>query len=82
MYVQSQRDAHREAVSLFESYATSGKNPQLQQFAEKTLPTLKKHSQQVQSLSGVAQGQGKDEGTTGRSAAEPKGSGEGMGKAK
>jgi putative membrane protein len=42
-YDRAQMEAHREAVALFESYAQTGDNPDLKQWAAKTLPHLKAH---------------------------------------
>jgi putative membrane protein len=50
MYVQQQRQAHKEAVSLFQTYAKNGKDEKLKNFAQETLPTLKEHEQHVQKL--------------------------------
>lgn len=50
-YVQMQRDAHADAVKLFESYAQDGDNATLKTFAAQTLPTLKKHREMVEALS-------------------------------
>jgi putative membrane protein len=49
-YVQMQRDAHSEAVKLFESYAKDGDNAQLKTFAQETLPTLKMHQEMVEKI--------------------------------
>ncbi|ESX78890.1 DUF4142 domain-containing protein [Mesorhizobium sp. LSHC414A00] len=49
-YVQMQRDAHSEAVTLFESYAKDGDNAQLKTFASETLPTLKMHQEMVEKI--------------------------------
>ena len=68
-YVQAQRDAHKEAISLFTNYSKSNGNQQLTSWAEKTLPTLKEHQQHLQQVGGVAQGEGSS--TIGRSSAEP-----------
>lgn len=35
--------AHHQAIALFEKESKSGKNPELKEFATKTLPTLKEH---------------------------------------
>jgi putative membrane protein len=42
-YDRAQQEAHREAVALFESYAQTGDNPDLKQWAAKTLSHLKAH---------------------------------------
>jgi putative membrane protein len=49
-YVQLQRDAHSEAVTLFESYAKDGDNAQLKTFASETLPTLKMHQEMIEKI--------------------------------
>jgi len=49
-YVQLQRDAHSEAVTLFESYAKDGDNAQLKTFASETLPTLKMHQDMIEKI--------------------------------
>jgi putative membrane protein len=50
-YVKLQRDAHAEAVALFESYSQDGDNAALKAFASETLPTLKMHQQMVEKMS-------------------------------
>jgi putative membrane protein len=45
-----QISAHKDAVSLFERYAKSGENPDLKNWAGKTLPALKHHLAMAQSL--------------------------------
>lgn len=47
-YVQSQEQAHRDAISIFEDYASNGDNPQLKKFAQDALPVLKKHLEKVE----------------------------------
>jgi putative membrane protein len=42
-YDQSQVKGHQDAVALFESYAKGGDDPELKQWAAKTLPHLKEH---------------------------------------
>ena len=49
-YVQMQRDAHSEAVTLFEGYAKDGDNAQLKTFAAETLPTLKMHQDMIEKI--------------------------------
>jgi len=50
LYVKDQIAAHKEAVDLFRSYAQSGKDKTLRDFANENLPTLKMHKQQVMQL--------------------------------
>jgi putative membrane protein len=49
-YDKMQVEAHQQAVSLFESYAQNGDNPQLKQWASKTLPALKTHKSMADKL--------------------------------
>ncbi|MGO4573293.1 DUF4142 domain-containing protein [Microvirga sp. 2TAF3] len=49
-YVQMQVTAHRDAVNLFDQYAQNEDNPQLKQFAQQTLPTLREHLQSVEQI--------------------------------
>jgi len=46
-----QVSAHKDAVSLFERYAKRGDNPELKNWAGKTLPALKHHLAMAQGLS-------------------------------
>lgn len=46
-YVEMQRKAHTEAVSLFRMYAKDGEDPTLKAFAKKTLPTLEMHKRKI-----------------------------------
>jgi putative membrane protein len=58
-YIQAQRAAHKEAVSLFSTYSKSGGDPELTAWAAKTLPTLQEHARHVQGLNpGMAESQG------------------------
>jgi putative membrane protein len=45
-----QVSAHKDAVSLFERYAKDGDNPDLKDWAGKTLPTLRHHLEMAQEL--------------------------------
>jgi putative membrane protein len=45
-----QMEAHQQAISLFEGYAQGGDNPQLKQWAAKTLPALKMHKTMADKL--------------------------------
>lgn len=51
-YTTMQVAAHDEAVTLFETYASSGPDGNLKTFAIATLPTLQHHQQVVQGLAG------------------------------
>ncbi|RAI43312.1 DUF4142 domain-containing protein [Rhodoplanes roseus] len=42
-YAEIQVQAHKDAVALFTAYAQNGDNPELKQWASKTLPELKQH---------------------------------------
>ncbi|ESX06348.1 membrane protein [Mesorhizobium sp. LSJC268A00] len=55
-YIQMQTDAHKEAVALFSSYANSGDDPAMKEFAKKTLPTLQMHEKHVKELAAAHQG--------------------------
>lgn len=43
LFVHAMLQGHMNAVQMFESYAASGKDPDVRVFAQKTLPTLKAH---------------------------------------
>jgi putative membrane protein len=69
-YIEAQRDAHAEAVSLFEGYAKDGDNTSLKAFASETLPTLKMHQEHVETIAETtnaqpATGGAKDTGAAG-----------------
>jgi putative membrane protein len=49
-YAAQQVDAHQEAVDLFKKYATSGDDPDVKQFAEKTLPVIQHHLDEARKL--------------------------------
>jgi putative membrane protein len=49
-YEDMQVSAHKDAVSLFERYASSGDNADLKGFAAKTLPHLREHLKMAQDL--------------------------------
>ena len=50
-YVDMQVSAHDDAVNLFQGFADSGDNPDVKQFAESTLPTLKDHQKMIHDIS-------------------------------
>lgn len=52
-YVTLQAQAHDEAIALFTTYAQSGDDPRLTDFARRTVPTLRMHANHVQRLSGA-----------------------------
>jgi putative membrane protein len=49
-YHQTQKQAHQEAVALFRAYAQNGDNPDLKQWAAKTLPHLQEHLSMAEKL--------------------------------
>jgi putative membrane protein len=49
-YDQIQIKAHRDAVSLFDTYSKSGENPELKRWAATTLPHLKEHLTMAEKL--------------------------------
>jgi len=49
-YVSDQKDAHNEAVNLFKNYADNGTDPNLKDFAAKTLPTLQAHKDMIDKM--------------------------------
>lgn len=55
-YIRMQTDAHKEAVALFSTYAKSGDDPALKEFAKKTLTVLKMHEKHVKELAVAHQG--------------------------
>jgi putative membrane protein len=51
-YLEVQLKGHKKAVELFSSYAKEGKNAELKNFAQQTLPTLEQHLKHVRTLEG------------------------------
>ena len=49
-YANQQVDAHQEAVHLFKKYAAKGDDADVNQFAEKTLPTIEHHLEDAKKL--------------------------------
>lgn len=49
-YMQHQIQAHEETIMMFQAEAEGGSDPDLQAFAQKTLPALNAHLQQAQGL--------------------------------
>jgi putative membrane protein len=50
-YMSHMLAAHKQAVSLFQREAKSGKDAEVKAFAEKTLPTLQEHLKMAQGIS-------------------------------
>ena len=50
-YSQDQLSDHQQVVALFRKEASSGQDPALKAFAQKTLPILQQHLQMAQALS-------------------------------
>jgi putative membrane protein len=53
-YIKGQIKAHQETVELFEKEIASGKNPQAQQFASATLPTIQAHLAKINQIAAAA----------------------------
>ncbi len=49
-YVHLQKDAHKDAVNLFDSYARNGTDASLKTFAADTLPTLQAHKDMIDKM--------------------------------
>lgn len=49
-YIKAQLDGHVETVKMFEDYASAGDNEALQNFAVKTLPTLRMHLDMIEQM--------------------------------
>lgn len=73
-YMQLMLQDHRKDVSDFRKESTSGKDPDVKQFASQTLPTLEDHLKMAQSTAGAAATSGHDQrgtkGTTGTTGTE------------
>jgi putative membrane protein len=52
-YMRLQIDAHTDAIKRFGDYAKDGQIPQIQSFAEATLPTLDRHKANAESVNGA-----------------------------
>jgi putative membrane protein len=51
-YVDSQVKAHDQTVDLFQDYVKNGDNKALQDFAQRTLPTLEQHQKMIKDIKG------------------------------
>jgi putative membrane protein len=49
-YIKTQLEGHQETVKMFEQYANDGDNDALQNFAVKTLPTLRTHLETIEEM--------------------------------
>jgi putative membrane protein len=49
-YQKDQVEAHTEAVNLFQAYAAGGEDPELKQWAARTLPALQHHLEAARKL--------------------------------
>lgn len=49
-YISAQKDAHSDAVSLFDNYSKNGTDTALKQFATDTLPTLQSHKDMIDKM--------------------------------
>ena len=52
-YITLQTEAHKQAVAMFSTYARSGDDPALKEFAKKTLETLKMHEMHLKDVAAV-----------------------------
>lgn len=52
VYIDQQKLAHREAVTLFEGFTSSDEHPELVAFARGMLPTLQRHKEMVDRVEG------------------------------
>lgn len=50
LYVHGMVSGHRNAVEVFENYATTGKDPAVKAFAQQMLPVLKHHLMEIEAI--------------------------------
>jgi putative membrane protein len=50
LYIHSMLAGHGSTVQMFETYATTGKDPDVRAFAQQTLPTLKAHLAAIKAI--------------------------------
>jgi len=53
-YIKSQLKAHRQAIALFSTEASSGQDPEAKAFASATLPTLQQHLKAIRRIASSA----------------------------
>lgn len=51
-FIQAQLQDHKKAIALFEKQLNEGQDPQLKEFAQKTLPVLQDHMRVAEDLAG------------------------------
>lgn len=52
-YLSQQKEAHREALTLFEGYASSGEGSPLGAYASGAIPVLRQHHEMLEALPGA-----------------------------
>ncbi|MGX5828277.1 DUF4142 domain-containing protein [Mesorhizobium sp. 43Arga] len=52
-YITLQTEAHKQAVAMFSTYARSGDDPALKEFAKRTLEVLKMHEMHLKDVAAV-----------------------------
>jgi putative membrane protein len=57
LYVHNMVVNHNNTVQMFETYATTGKDPDVKAFAQQTLPTLKQHLTEIKAIDEKIKGQ-------------------------
>lgn len=55
IYLAQQKDAHQQALALFQNYADNGDEATLKKFAQDTLPAIEQHLDRVASLTSHTQ---------------------------
>lgn len=50
LYIHNMLPSHKSTVSMFENYATNGKDPEVKAFAQQTLPILKQHLETIKTI--------------------------------
>ena len=70
-YLTMQLAAHEEAVALFDDYSKNGAEGELKAFAQKTLPTLQSHLDEVAQIAGAPRQPAADAAMPSPAAAQP-----------
>lgn len=50
LYVHGMVSGHQNTVEVFQNYAVNGKDPDIKNFAQQTLPTLKHHLEEIERI--------------------------------